>query len=156
MVVLEVWGGFAINSSNPHGANIPPKPPKPGTFSRNVRFEGQGPEIKNSTIGASTVSEPRYGFELQSTRRPRPPLTNAFKQTPDSPTPKPRKINESLSSLNSLTNSPPVVEKKKQKPVPKPRANSELASNAYVISLKIGSNDGLPEPSKLINGSYSA
>lgn len=149
-MILEIWGEFVISSLNPHGASIPPKPQKPGTFSRNVRFEGQGGGRKSSTMGVSTASEPRYGFELQSTRRPRPPIMNAFKRVPDSPQPKPRKINET-SLNNSPLNSPCMEKSTKEKPVPKPRAYSETpSSNAYVISLKIGSNDGLPEPSKFL------
>lgn len=88
------------------------------------------------TGGFSVASQPRYGFELQSTRRPRPPIANAFNHIKESPTPKPRKISQT-SVVSYSTNSP-----KPEKPMPKPRANSEVpSSNPYVISLRIGSYD---------------
>lgn len=54
-------------------------------------------------------------------------------------------------AINATPSNSPQIEKKKQKPTPKPRANSEVPVNSpYVISLKVGQNDGLPEPSKYL------
>ncbi|KAI6203212.1 hypothetical protein M3Y94_00530600 [Aphelenchoides besseyi] len=141
----EVWNEFALAPTNPHGATIPPRGPRYGTASRNVHFDSG---TTNRTVTLNTFApEPRYGMELQSTRRRTPITVETFKNSPLPPR-APQSNDPATSEPNYKAPSPAPPPRNSAKPVPKPRAASQIeANNANVILLKIGADDELPPPS---------